>query len=120
MALDEPIYISKPHRGSWGQEYRIYEDRLELRAKILFCTLRIPLNKIKEISVRETKIVWRDMYRHPLEFWWTYNNDRGGAYHVYLHQNGWPSRIRFTPEDPATFVTNCKKLLGYNFKNDRK
>jgi len=118
MVNDEPLYISKPHRGSWGQEYRIYQDRLELRAKILFCTLRIPLNKIKEIVVRESKIVWSDLYRRPLEFWWTYNNDRGGAYHVYLHQKGWPSRIRFTPENPEAFVTKCNELRSQRFEGD--
>ncbi len=112
MVTQEPLYISKPHRGSWGQEYRIYSDRIELRAKILFTTLKIKISNIKKIVVKDSKIVWSDMYRHPLDFWWTYNNDRGGATHVFLHQKGWPSRISFTPENPRQFVAKCNELLG--------
>ncbi len=109
MNTQQPLYVSKPHRKSWGQEYCIYPDRIELRAKILFRTLRIPLEKIVEISVRGER-VWSDIYRKPLEFWWSYNNDWDGWPHVYLRQRGWPSRIRFTPEDPDGFVRKCNEL----------
>jgi len=112
MSHEQPVYVSKPHYHSWGQEYRIYRDHIELRAKILLCTLRIPLDKIIEIAVRPTKVVWADMYRRPMEFWWSYNNDRGGDRHVYLRRRGWPSRIRFTPEDPDAFVAKCNELRG--------
>ena len=67
MENEEPLYISKPHRGSWGQEYRIYHDRIELRTKILSTTLKIPLCNIEEIVVKESKIVSSDMYRHPMD-----------------------------------------------------
>ena len=110
MLYEEPLYISKPHRGSWGQEYRIYHDRIELRAKILFTTLKIQLSNIEEIVVKDSKIVWSDMYRHPIDFWWSYNNDRGGDKHVFLRQRGWPSRINFTPENPKQFVDKCNEL----------
>jgi len=116
--MEEPLYVSKPHRGSWGQEYRIYKDRVELQAKILFCTLRIPLSKIEEIVVRESKFAWSDLYRRPLDFWWTYNNDRGGDYYVHLRQKGWPSRISFTPQDPETFVVKCNELRSQHFKGE--
>ncbi len=112
MISDEPLYVSRAHRLSWRQEYRIYEDRIELRAKILFCTLRIPLARIIEIEVRP-KPVWRDSFRRPLETWWSYNNDWAGFHrHVFLRRRGWPPRIRFVPEDPDGFVAQCKGLLG--------
>ena len=110
MENEDPLYISNPHRGSWGQEYRIYHDRIELRAKILFRTLIILFCDIEVILARESKIVWSDMYRHPMNFWWTYNNDRGREMHVFLRQKGWPRRIRFTPENPEEFVAKCNEL----------
>jgi len=112
MSSEQPLYVSKPHQLSWNQEYRIYQDRIELRAKILFCTLRIPLEKIIEIVVRP-KPVKADLFRRFVETWWSYNNDRASfAQHVYLHRKGWPPRIRFVPEDPNTFVAKCKELLA--------
>jgi len=111
MSSEPPLYVSKAHRLSWGQEYRIYQNRIELRTKILFCTLRIPLEKIVEIVVRP-KPVWADLFHRPMETWWSYNNDWAGfARHVYLHRRGWPSRIRFVPEDPDAFVARCRELL---------
>ena len=50
------------------------------------------------------------MYRKPLDFWWTYHNDRGGNTGVFLRQRGWPSRITFTPEKPEQFVAICNEL----------
>ena len=130
MKREEPVYVSKPHRGSWGQEYRIYGDRLELRAKILFCTLRIPLSNIEEIKVKESRFVWSDLYRRPLEFWWTYNNDRGGEVYVHLRRKGWPSRISLTApcswvclwfpfNSGGEFVSHVNMVpVGYSFIKD--
>jgi len=67
---------------------------------------------IEEIVVKKSKIIWRDMYRRPMDFWWSYNNDRGGEIHVFLRQRRWPRRIRFTPEDPEQFVAMCNELRG--------
>lgn len=108
---DDPVYVSKPHRGSWGQEYRIYRDRIELRARMLFTTLKIKLKNIDVIMVQDRKIRWSDMYRKPLDFWWVYNNDRGGDKGVFIRQRGWPSRINFTPENPNEFVAKCNELM---------
>lgn len=108
---DRPLYVSKPHHGSWWQEYRIYHDRIEIRAKILFTTLKIKLENINRIVIKRG-IQWRDMYRNPLDFWWCYNNDRGGDKYVFIHQRRWPSRISFTPEDPEQFVSKCMELIN--------
>ncbi|MCP4352510.1 MAG: hypothetical protein GY795_44190 [Desulfobacterales bacterium] len=108
---DDPIYVSKPHRGSRGQEYRIYHDRIELRAKMLFTTLKIKLKNIDLLVARDSKIRWSDMYRNPLDFWWIYNNDRGGDKVVFIRQKAWPSRINFTPENPDEFVAKCNELM---------
>ena len=112
MSLEKPVYISKPHKLSWGQEYGIFHDHVELRAKVLFCTLKIPLERIIEISV-QPKPVWKDIFVRPMKTWWSYNNDRAGFYrHVYLLRKGWPPRIRFVPEDPDAFVAKCKELMA--------
>ncbi len=111
MIPEQALYVSKPHRLSWNQEYRVYSDRLELRAKILFCTLRIPIKKILEITVRPRPTAV-NFLRHPLETLWSYNNDRAAfSRHVYLHRKGWPPRIRFVPDDPDRFVAVCRTLL---------
>lgn len=109
---DDPIYISRPHKRSWGQEYRIYNDRIEIRAKILFTTLKIKFNNIGTIIARDSNIIWSDMYRKPLDFWWVYNNDWGGYRGVLVRQKGWwRSRINFTPENPDEFVAKCNELI---------
>ena len=113
MNTEHALYISKPHPFSWNQEYRIYSDRIELRAKILFCTLRVPLEDVVEITVRP-KPAAVDFVRHPVETLWSYNNDRAAFYrHVYLRRKGWPPRIRFVPDDPDGLVAVCRKLLAY-------
>ena len=117
MSNEEPLYISKPHRGSWGQEYRIYHDHIELRAKILFRTLIIQLNNI-DVIVANSKIEWSDMYRHPMDFWLGYNNDIALKKHVFLRQKGWPRTVRFTPENPEGFVSKCKELCGQLSRNE--
>ncbi len=109
MSNEEPQYVSKPHRGSWGQEYRIYHDRIELRAKILFRTLIIQLCNV-ELIIAKSKIEWSDMYRHPMDFWLGYNNDIAWNKHVCLRQKGWRPTIRFTPENPEEFVAKCNEM----------
>ena len=110
MSDEKPIYVSKPHKKSWGQEYRIYEDRIELRAKILFRMLKIKFKDIERLEERGPGIEWSDMYKRPLDFWWIYNNDFGWKSYVFLKQRGWPSRIKFTPEDTSKFVAVYNEL----------
>ncbi len=69
MGTREALYVSKPHRLSWNQEYRLYADRIELRAKILLCTLRIPLERVVEITVRP-KPAAVDFLSRPVETLW--------------------------------------------------
>ncbi len=78
-----------------------------MRARILYTTLKIKLINID----RDKKIRWKDIYRKPLDFWWIFNNDRGGGdTHVFIRQKAWPSRINVTPENPDEFVAECNKL----------
>ena len=72
--IDTPLYVSKPHRLSWRQEYRIYRDRVELDAKILFHTIKIPFTKIRGIALRP-KGRLSDSFRRHMETWWSYNNE---------------------------------------------
>ncbi len=83
-----------------------------MRAKLFFTTLRIKLNNIEKIIVKASIINWRDMRRNPMDFLWSYNNDRGGDASVFIRQRGWPSRINLTPENPEQFVAKCNELRG--------
>ena len=113
MVNDSPVYVSKAHKNSWGQEYRVYEDRIELKAKILFRTLVIPFDKIEVMEEKGPAIEWSDMFKHPMDFWWVYNNDFASAPYIFLKQKGWPARIRFTPDDVGRF------MRAYNESRDK-
>jgi hypothetical protein len=49
---DTPLYASKRTARSLWQQYRIYRDRLELQAWILFHTVVVPVGEIRAIEVR--------------------------------------------------------------------
>jgi len=47
----KPLYTSKPSARSLWQEYRVYQDRLELKFWLFLRTLNIPASKIVDIRV---------------------------------------------------------------------
>lgn len=112
MSDETPLLISKSHKLSWGQQYVIYDDRIELRAKILFRTLKIPFSSITEIDVMP-KPGLGGLFKHPLHTLWAYNNDWAGFNrHVYIKCRIWPRRIKFVPEDPDKFVAICQQRIN--------
>jgi hypothetical protein len=75
---DTSLYASKRTARSLWQQYRIYRDRLELQAWILFRTVVVPVGEIRGIEVRPSvfsgrkgftsgiKLDFTDLCRHVL------------------------------------------------------
>jgi hypothetical protein len=105
MSPDQPIYISKASLRSFGNEYRIYGDRIELEAKLLFRTFVIPIDEIKEI----------DTYKPPVirTVFWALKLDYADFFrHVGIERtNGYFKKIRFTPGNPNEFIDKVKELM---------
>ena len=54
---DTPLYATKRTARSLWQQYRIYHDRIELQAWILFHTVVVPVGEIRAIEVRPSVFV---------------------------------------------------------------
>lgn len=100
-----PIYISKGTPRSIWNEYRIYEDRVELEFHLFFKTFVIPADELVEIKV----------YRPPVirTVFWALKIDLADLFtHVGIERkNGCFKRIRFTPTSPDEFTTKVKEIF---------
>lgn len=115
-ALDKPLYVSRRSRASLGQEYRIYQDRIELQCWVAFHTLVIRPDDILTIEVRPAP-VFADYFRGkgfvasvlPLKI------DLADMHsHVAMTKRSklpWMRHIRFTPDDPELFVAVCESIM---------
>ena len=105
---ETPLYRSKRTLKSLGQEYRIYRDRLELQAWILFHTIVVPRDEIQAVEVRPSFFIggWKgltpgikidncDLCRHVLV----------------TKKRGLLKGIGFSPDEPEKFVEICKSIL---------
>jgi len=105
---DAPLYTSKRTAKTLWQQYRIFQDRLELQSWILFHTLVVPAKEIRAIDVRPSifggrkGLVWGikidncDFCRHVL----------------LLRTSGLFKRIAFSPDDPEKFAEICKSIMA--------
>ncbi len=108
-----PLYKSKRTAKSLWQEYRIYDDRIELQSWILIHTISIPITDVLQIEVRP-RLVIADLFRgkrfvysvFPLEI------DLADSWpHVAVTRRALFKYIRFSPDDPEKFVEICKSIL---------
>jgi len=104
---DTPIYTSKRTANGLGQEYRIYQDRLELQSWFLFHTLIIPASEILKIEVRPS------IFRGRKGFIWGVKLDNCDlCQHVLLiKKSALFKRIGFSPDDPEKFVAVCQSII---------
>ena len=104
---DTPIYISKrTGKGLW-QEYRIYPDRLELQAWVLFHTVVIPVREIRSIEVRPSFFGGRKGFT-----WGVKIDNCDLCRHVLIQRtSGFFKRIAFSPDDPEKFVAVCQSIM---------
>ena len=111
---EDLVYTSERSLRNLWQEYRIYEDRLELKSWLLFRTLVIPLADILSIEVRP-RFVMLDLHRgKSLAYALAMKIDLSDLYkHVAIHRkSGLMKHIRITPNNPAEFVEICKTIMG--------
>ena len=109
----KPFFVSPRTAKSLWQEYRIYEDRVELECKVALQTLVIPASEILEIEVRPP-LVFADILRgKSFVYSFALKIDFADLYpHVAIkRESGVMKNIRFTPEDPDEFVAACKIIM---------
>jgi hypothetical protein len=102
-----PLYISKrTGRGLW-QEYRVYQDRLDLQSWFLLHTLVVPVDEIQAVEVRPS------IFHGQKGFIWGVKLDNCNfCRHVLLtKKTGRFKRIGFSPDDPERFLAACQSIL---------
>ena len=105
--FEQPVYVSRRTPASLWQEYRVYSDRLELQARVLFHTLVIPVQEILKIEVRPSVFGGRK------GFAWGIKLDNSDLCHHVLvrRKNGLFKRIAFTPDDSDEFARVCQSII---------
>ena len=92
--MEPPLYKSKRKLKNLWQEYRIFDDRVELAT--LFKTITVPFEEVEGITVANSyeewlklhlKLDWADFYQHV----------------VLDKATGRLRHLAFTPDDPETF-----------------
>ncbi len=105
--FEQPVYVSRRTLASLWQEYRIFSDRLELQAWILFHTIVIPAREILAVEARPSVFSGRKGIT------WGIKLDHSDlCRHVLItRKNGFWKRIAFTPDNPEEFVRICKSVI---------
>jgi len=108
-----PIHTSKSTPKSLWQEYRIYDNRLELDSP--FGLLAIPFEHVESVEVNESDLAGLlrgDLrlknFRPALKLDWA-----NFAEHIVLDKDsGHIRRVLFTPEDPRRFKVVLDRALS--------
>jgi hypothetical protein len=106
-AFEQPVYASRRTGASLLQEYRIFPDRLELQAWILFHTLVIPAREILEIEVRPSVFSGRKGITWGIKL----DNADLRRHVLVTRKSGFWKRLAFTPDNPDEFVRVCKTII---------
>ena len=109
-SLDQPLYVSRRLFKNLWQQYRIYSDRIELRS-CAGCKL-IRAEDIADVEVRPPVAIG-DVFRWKgFAQSFALKLDLADLYrHVAIQRrSGWIRHIRFTPDDPDTFVNVCRSI----------
>ena len=108
------IYISKPTARSLWQEYRIYEDRLELRFWLFLKVLNIPAKKIVAVKVVSPAFKKKKDSNFMAWFWGLFLDWAAFNRHVLVETRSYFARfLHFTPDDPDAFLNICKSILKH-------
>jgi hypothetical protein len=108
---DSPIYVSERSARNLWQDYRVFPDRVELQCWMLLRTFVIPAEDILDVEVRPPLSI-RDISPEKVRLkrhWWALKLDWSDfCEHVEIHRkSGVLKYIRFTPDDPESFVAAC-------------
>ena len=103
MNSDGPVYVSKRCWRSLWNEYRVYNDRIELGSWLYFRTFVIPLDELVSIDTFRSPVLRTT--RWALKFDWC-----DLVQHVGIERKqGWFKRLRFTPHDLHGFIAAVRK-----------
>jgi hypothetical protein len=108
-----PIYVSERSAKNMWQEYRVYPEAVELRARLLFTTFVITAEDILDVKVVPGGFFWGLFHAAELSFWFAVKLDWADVCeHVWLHRkSGRMKNIRFTPDNPERFVAACRSIM---------
>ena len=109
--FEQPLHESRRLLRNIWQRYRIYGDRIELRFFLGRKVIRA--EDIINVEVRPPMVIG-DLFRGKgfLQSF-ALKLDMADFYrHVALHRrSGWIKHLRFTPDDPDTFVNVCRSIM---------
>ncbi len=108
-----PIYVSERSAKNMWQDYRVYPEGIELRARLIFSTFVVPVDDIIEVKVVPGGFFRGLSHLGELGFWFALKLDWADMFeHVTIHRkSGFFKYIRFTPDDPARFVAACQSIM---------
>jgi len=106
-AFEQPLFVSRRTPASLWQEYRIYSDRLELQAWILFHTIVIPTKEILTIEVRPSVFSGRKGFTWGIKL----DNSDLCRHILVRRKTGFWKRIAFTPDNPDEFLLICQSAI---------
>ena len=91
-------YVSKACAKSLWNEYRVYEDRVELKFWLFFKTFVISYENMISIALFDPPFMKTKFWAFKLD-WADFNQ------HVGIERkNGFMKHLRFTPQEPDKFV----------------
>ncbi len=109
---EKPVYVSRSTIKSFWQEYRIYDDHLELDT--LFGQMRIPFDEVDQAEVSESEV--RGLFKGDLHLrhapalkldWANFLE------HVVIDKTtGLVRHVLVTPDDPPAFVDALNDALA--------
>jgi hypothetical protein len=110
-----PIYVSKPQGKNIWQEYRVFEDRIELDFK-LWGTVTVPMDQVEGVRVARPLVVF-DLFRGELDLGDLLRTAKLDfadlAEHVSIEKDtGFWRQFRITPDDPEAFVAAVERARG--------
>jgi hypothetical protein len=111
------VYLSKAWKGSLGQDYSVFSDRIELRFRLLLKTYKIPMAHVTRIRVVEggfeqIRAVFRDEASLMSIIWVLVLDTAAFRRHVLLETSTGTLRyFRFTPVNHDEFVAAVNAIL---------
>lgn len=102
-AGEYPLYVSKANVKSFWNEYRIYNDRIELHFWHFAQTFVIPFNELISIDIYKPPVIRTTFWALKLD--WADFNEHVGI----ERRSGKMKKIRFTPNDPKEFIAKVKE-----------
>lgn len=101
----KPVYISQSCAKSLWNEYRVYDEYIELDAWIFFKTFIIYHKDIVSIRIYEPPVI-------KTKFWALKLDMADFNLHVGIERKkGFIKHVRFTPGDPARFVQEVNRFI---------